>query len=220
MDLAIIGAGEFAQEIYDMIQGCNLKNQWNKIFFVDIESDAEKNVISEKDFFGRYPSDAEVVIALGEPMMREKLRKVYQCKRFNFARVVHPNVVISPSAKIGDGAVIFPFVFISNNVKIGENTVIHANAVIENDCKIGSDCVINWQSGIGANTFIGQGSFVGPNSVIRDGLDIGDHVIIGMGSVVVKNVESEVVYVGNPARKIRGNSNGVGFAPPRMEICP
>ncbi|MCI7478359.1 MAG: acetyltransferase [Selenomonadales bacterium] len=219
MDLAIVGAGEFAREIYDMIHGCSLKDNWNRVYFVDTESDKKNNIVQEKKFFEEHSSDTEVIIALGEPLMRDKLRKLYQDKGFKFASVIHPNSVIASNVKISDGVIIFPFVFISSNVKIGENTVIHANAVIENDCKIGADCVINWQSGIGANTFIGQGSFVGPNSVVRDGLDIGDHVIIGMGSVVVKNVKSRTVYVGNPARKIKENSKGIGFAKPRMDRC-
>lgn len=216
MNLAIIGAGEFAREIYDMIQGCDLKDKWNSIYFVNTEADERNCIVKEQKFIEEHPSNTEIIIAVGEPVLRERLRILYQDNSFKFASVIHPNSVIASNVRLGEGVIIFPFVFVSSKVKIGKNTVVHANVVIENDCNIGADCVINWQSGIGASTFIGHGCFIGPNAVVRDGLDIGNHVIIGMGSVVVKNIESDVVCVGNPAKRMRDKSNCTVFSSNRI----
>ena len=44
---------------------------------------------------------------------------------------------------------------------------------------------------------------IGSNTCIIGEVTIGDNVIIGAGSVVVKDVPSNVVVAGNPARIIR-----------------
>ncbi len=50
---------------------------------------------------------------------------------------------------------------------------------------------------IGNNVFIGAGSVVLPN------VTIGNDVIIGAGSIVTKDIPSNSVAVGNPARVIK-----------------
>ena len=49
---------------------------------------------------------------------------------------------------------------------------------------------------------IGNNVFVGANSVILPNVKIGNNVIIGAGSIVSKDVPSNCVVAGNPARKI------------------
>lgn len=44
--------------------------------------------------------------------------------------------------------------------------------------------------------------FIGMNAIILPGVKIGPNSIVGSGSVVTKNVPDNVVFAGNPARKI------------------
>lgn len=50
---------------------------------------------------------------------------------------------------------------------------------------------------------IGSNVWVGGNSTINPGVTIGDNVVIGSGSVVTKDIPSNVVAAGNPCRVIR-----------------
>lgn len=50
---------------------------------------------------------------------------------------------------------------------------------------------------------IGNNVFIGMNTIICRNVSIGDNVILGAGSVVTKNCESNSVYAGNPAKRIR-----------------
>ena len=52
-----------------------------------------------------------------------------------------------------------------------------------------------------ANVTIGDNVFIGAGTIILPGVTIGNNVVIGAGSVVTKDVESNMVYVGNPAKK-------------------
>lgn len=49
---------------------------------------------------------------------------------------------------------------------------------------------------------IGNNVFIGNNCIILPGVTIGDNCVIGAGSVVSKDVISNSVYAGNPARRI------------------
>ena len=49
---------------------------------------------------------------------------------------------------------------------------------------------------------IGNNVFIGANTTILPNVQIGDNVIIGANSLVCKNLESNKVYAGNPAREI------------------
>lgn len=50
---------------------------------------------------------------------------------------------------------------------------------------------------------IGNHVWLGGNVVINPGVTIGDNVVIGSGSVVTRDIESNVVAAGNPCRPIR-----------------
>jgi carbonic anhydrase/acetyltransferase-like protein (isoleucine patch superfamily) len=49
---------------------------------------------------------------------------------------------------------------------------------------------------------IGNNVFIGSRATILKGCHIGDNVIVGAGSVVTKDLASNAVYVGNPARRL------------------
>ena len=52
------------------------------------------------------------------------------------------------------------------------------------------------------NVTVGNNVFIGANSVVLLGVNIGDNVIIGAGSVVTRDIPSNSVAVGNPAKVI------------------
>lgn len=55
---------------------------------------------------------------------------------------------------------------------------------------------------------IGNRVWIGGNSVVLPGITIGDDVIVAAGSVVTKDVPSNWIVGGNPARKIREITQG------------
>ena len=66
---------------------------------------------------------------------------------------IHPNTVISESAKIDSNVTIGPFSVIGNDVVIKSGTIIGANVVICDDVQIGGDCLIHSGVVIGSDGF-------------------------------------------------------------------
>lgn len=56
-----------------------------------------------------------------------------------------------------------------------------------------------------ASVVIGKGVWIGAGSIILPGVRIGDYAVIAAGSVVSKNVDSDTMVGGNPARLIKNN---------------
>ena len=86
-----------------------------------------------------------------------------------------------------------PIITIGSNTQIGPNnqflTPNHPIDYVERECfspiTIGEDC------------------WLGGGVTVRPEVTIGDRCIIGAGSVVVKDIPSDSIAVGNPCRVIR-----------------
>jgi acetyltransferase-like isoleucine patch superfamily enzyme len=55
------------------------------------------------------------------------------------------------------------------------------------------------------DTRIGDNCFIGFNAIVLPGVTIGDHVIVAGNSVVARDVPSNCVVMGNPARIVEQN---------------
>ena len=47
---------------------------------------------------------------------------------------------------------------------------------------------------------IGDNVYIGTGATIKQGVSIASNTVIGMGAVVVKDINKEGTYVGNPAK--------------------
>lgn len=62
--------------------------------------------------------------------------------------------------------------------------------------------------GLHADTKIGKNCFIGGNALILPGVKLGDEVIVAAGSVVTKDVKSNSIVAGNPAKFVKSVSTG------------
>lgn len=61
--------------------------------------------------------------------------------------------------------------------------------------------------GIYRDTIIGENTFIGVNSIIMPGVQICNNSVVAAGSIVTKDVPSNSIVAGNPARIIKSNIN-------------
>jgi sugar O-acyltransferase (sialic acid O-acetyltransferase NeuD family) len=210
--LLIYCAGGLGKELLQLIQEINRsQNRWSNICFVD-DYLTEKMVNDIKIYTFNQAvnelsnNECEFAIASGEPQLRAELFQKIKKYNYSLATLIHPNVVLPPDLKIGEGSIICLGTVITANVEIGVGTCIYYNALIHHDAKIGDNCFIGGNSTICGNVRIGSQSFIGPMTAIRDEITIGDNCVIGMGSVVLNDVESNSIAFGNPAKRRSENT--------------
>ena len=56
---------------------------------------------------------------------------------------------------------------------------------------------------------VGNNVWIGGNVCVMPGVTIGDNVVIGAGSVVTKDIPSNVVAVGNPCKVLKELNAGI-----------
>lgn len=79
-------------------------------------------------------------------------------------------------------------------VHIGEESYFASGAILFTH---------DFSRGLKTNTYVGKRCFIGANAIIMAGVKIGDEVIVGSGAIVTKDVPSNSIVVGNPARIIK-----------------
>ena len=127
-------------------------------------------------------------------------------------------------SKTGEEFMIMPSFYCDYgfNIEIGENFYSNHNLVIldankvtfGNNVQIGPNCGF-YTSGhpidkevrrkveFAKPITIGNDVWIGGNVCVMPGVTIGDNTVIGAGSVVTKDIPSNVVAVGNPCRVIK-----------------
>lgn len=109
------------------------------------------------------------------------------------------------------------------NIEIGNNFYTNHNCVILDEVKVSfgnnvfvaPNCCFSTaghpidvtQRNLGLEfaypIIVGNNVWIGANTTVLPGVTIGDNSIIGAGSVVTKNIPSNVIAVGNPCRILR-----------------
>ncbi len=211
MLLAIYGAHGLAREVYIIARKINqIYHRWNEYCFIDdINEVLVVNGVKVYKFSElmeeRVKNDIEVVIAVGEPGVRDLMYHRVKDAGIHLTTLIHPGVYIDETTRISEGVVIAEGVTITDNVEIGANTYIQPHAVIGHDIKIGKHTVIGSNCQIGGENNIGDRVFMGFLSGTTDHISIGNDSIIAAGAIVFKELPQEVIAVGNPARIVKKN---------------
>lgn len=111
-------------------------------------------------------------------------------------------IELPSNLRIGAGLQLFH----GQSLVINSGTIIGKNCVLRHSTTIGNKSVCD---GLGNCPVIGNNVDIGASTCIIGNVTIGDNVIIGSGSIVTKDIPSNCVVVGNPARIIRHLANNL-----------
>jgi len=217
MILGIYGAGGLGRELLDLAHVINTETKkWERVVFInDFKSElfvSGVEVFTFAEFERAFtPDKTKIAIATGEPRVRQILRVKSLENGYALQSLIHPRAFIGTNAQIEDGVIIQFGCFVSCDVMVATNTLIQSYATIGHDCIIGRDAVISTFVAISGACRIGERSFLGVSVPIRENISVGDDSIVGIGSIVLRDIPSNVVAMGNPARAIKENTEGYVF---------
>jgi len=139
--------------------------------------------------------------------------------------------VIEEGCEVGDNVDIQNFVLLKKNTKIGNDCYVDSYFRSSGDNVIGNGCILRFGSTIARKVFLGDNVFISPNvmtvyslpdgskssktvinddcfigtaAVISPNIEIVKGCIIGANSFINKSCYERGIYVGNPAKKLRG----------------
>lgn len=168
-----------------------------------------EEVISESDI-GRF-KDIPYVIGIGSSKARKDISMRYE-NELNFCNLIHPNATFGlyqrREIEGKRGVIICSGVRFTSNIKVGNFTIFNINSTISHDSIIEDFVTISPQACILGNVEVREGAWIGAGAVINQGANsmrriIGAETVIGSGSVILRDCDSNSIYAGVPARKLR-----------------
>lgn len=214
MKLAIYGAGGFAREVAWLAESCReAGTDLDLLGFVDDDAARHGTALSGYPVLGLdalrdWVPDAQVVVAVGNPTLRERLTEKVAAAGFGHAMLVDPGCRRSRSVGIGRGTVVCAGTILTCDINVGDHVQINL------DCTVGHDAVFDrfatLAPGVHVSGFVhvGRRAYIGTGAAIINGRDgeplvIGEDAVVGAGAVVTKDVAPGTTVVGVPARPMR-----------------
>lgn len=129
----------------------------------------------------------------------------FQDIKINGNNVLLPHVggcKIGNNVSILDNTCICNSLF-ENTTEIGNNTKVDNLVHIAHNCIIGDNCTITAGTILCGSTIIEDNVWIAPNSSVLNRVRLKENSMIGLGAVVIKDVDSSDIVVGNPAKSIK-----------------
>ncbi len=210
-DLYIIGAGGMAKEILPLVNDINYsENLYRLKGFIDKSSELKelkiggsKFPVLEEDFFLEEFRGFDVACCLGIGASPYNPSIIKRFEDFEFPNLVHPNVTGDrKSIKIGKGNLFCSNSQFTVNLSGGDFNIFNRGSQVGHDVEIGSFNLFNPGSIVSGSVSIGDSNLIGAGSVILQNLKIKSNSILGAGAVLTKDLESNVMAMGVPAKVV------------------
>lgn len=199
-NLMVIGAGGHGRVVADVAAR---SGKFQQIVFLD---DAQPNqelpypYLGKCDMAENYLDQYEMVVAIGNGEVRQKIMRVLADKGACFATIVAPDAIVASDVQIGAGTVVFSGVVINTGASIGQGVIVNTASSIDHDCMVGDFCHIAVGARLCGTVRLAPQVWVGAGAVVINNLSVDTSCVIGAGAVVVKNIEQQGVYIGVPAK--------------------
>ena len=205
MKAIIIGYSGHSYVVIELLQGigidmfayCEIKEALSNPFNLSFLG-SEKNT-DVANILKNHP----VFLGVGNNLIRKKIFLNLENLGVEMPFALHKDSIFSGSAQIGSASVIMQGAIVNAKAFIGKGVVCNSGSIIEHECIISDFAHVAPGAVLAGNVSIGSGTFIGANSTIKEGVNIGNNVVIGAGSVVLKNIEDNTTYVGNPVKRIK-----------------
>lgn len=202
--LAILGASGHGKVLADIAE----LTGWKKIVFFDDAwpektSNGAWQVIGDTQMLLNNINNYQgIIVAIGNNKVRQQKLQQLDSAGAKIINLIHPSATVSRYAQIGLGSVIVAGAVINPDCVIGSGAIINTCSSVGHDCTLGNAVHICPGARLAGGTEIGDRAWVGVGSSVRQLITVGADAIVGAGSVVVKNVCTSTVVIGNPAKPL------------------
>lgn len=155
--------------------------------------------------------DIPFVIGIGENKVRQRIAERYR-DQVTFCNLIHPSATFGyrqrQSIEDRRGLIVCAGVRFTNSIQVGDFGIFNQSVTIAHDVLIGDFVHLAPGSIVSGNVSIGHCCWIGAGAVINQGtndnkLHIGDNTVVGSGAVVIRPCDSDAVYAGIPAKRIK-----------------
>lgn len=206
-DIVIVGAGGLGREVLAAIEACNsAQKEWNVVGFLDSDRNLIGSEVRGLPVLGNdecLNHSVWFVCAIGDPRIRFRIAERFSGEGRRFASIVHPDVRVPHSVRLGGGTIVMAGTQFTTDVNIGSHVVIYVNCGITHDVHIGDCCIIAGGCNLSGGAVLETGVQLGTAASVLPRRRIGAWATIGAGSVVTRDIPAESTAYGVPCRVIQ-----------------
>ncbi|MDY0279154.1 MAG: acetyltransferase [Salinivirgaceae bacterium] len=154
------------------------------------------------------PNKVEIFVAASFGQLNRIRTGMYEkakAKGYRCASFISSRAFVWHNVEIGENVFIFENNVVQYKAKIGNNVILWSGNHIGHQTVIEDNCFVSSHVVISGFCRIGENSFLGVNSSFNDGIKFGKDGVTGNGTVIVKDTEPGMVWVGNPAKAIKSS---------------
>lgn len=203
-DIYLLGVGNYTEVIIELAQECGYDVKGLYHYNPDRISETVLDIEiidTTENLFQNDITGINFAVTMGDNKLRQTLANNIREKGGITPTLIHPNAVVSPSAKIGKGCFIHMYSKLSTCSEIGNDCVIDFNSLVAHHAILGNACYMSSLSMIGSYCTIGDRVLFGMNSLILPlKLTLGNDCIVGGKANVTKSFPNNCLLVGNPAK--------------------
>lgn len=119
----------------------------------------------------------------------------------------HRTAFIADNVTIAAGSQVLAHSSVCVEAQIGRACIINTGAIVDHECRIADGVHICPGAHLAGCVEVGRYGTIGTGAVILPRVRIGQGAIIGAGAVVIEDVPSYAIAVGNPARALKKITN-------------
>jgi len=142
-------------------------------------------------------------------VVREQIKQIMP--GFNFVSIVHPRANIGNKTTIGPGTIVLAGANVGPSCSVGAHCIINTLASLDHDSVMEDYSSLAPSAITGGNVNIGSFSAICLGAKIIHKISIGPQTVIGAGAIVVKDIPSNCVAYGTPAKIIRERKPGDSY---------
>lgn len=209
--LLLIGGGGHCASVIDSILSAEV--YFEKIAIIDVpekygETLLGINIIGndndlEKIYREGYEFAFITLGSIGNPERRISIYNRVKKIGFKLPNIVDKTATVSSSALMGEGIYIGKKAIVNADAHIADCAIINTACIVEHNCCIGQFVHMAPGSVVCGGATVENGAHIGANATVIQGVHIAGDSVIGAGAVILKDVPSKGIVVGNPGRRIR-----------------
>lgn len=206
--IVIIGAGGFGRHAHDVVEAMNdVSPTYEMLGFLD-DGEPDEQLLAERgtkllgsvNSLEEMPKEVGYVIGIGVGAIRRRIDLWASQVERTAVTAIHPTVSFGKNVQLEPGVVLCSHTSVGTNIRIGRHSHLNFNCTIGHDATLRDYVTAYPGANIAGNVLLNNGVTVGTGAAIIQGITVGENTSIGAAAGVVRDLPSDVVAVGVPAR--------------------
>lgn len=151
-----------------------------------------------------------VAMAIGDNASRARAVEMVRAlsPTVEFTTHIHPSAQIARDVRVNQGTVVMAGCVINSGAKIGSFCILNTHSTIEHDVQVGDFVSFAPNACAGGSSTIGDHAAICLGANVVNRVIVGAYTVVGAGATVLRDLPSNVVAYGTPARIIRSRNPG------------